>query len=178
MTNRLTRCHTHKPSPYLARQWELLVFPPGHETRTAVELDALNVVDLGGGNGRNSVFLAAKGVPHHTIVDREGDFGISFDFIDLPDKQLPFTDEHADIVLVNYVFMLLDPATRLFLVAEIDRITKPDGTVMVELQWLPNNPDCYTKTREAAANLALDLIGQFGWSVLHRSTYRFILQKG
>lgn len=179
--SRLTRCHTNKPSPYLVKNWHLLLFPPPHQERTPEEVEQLNVVDLGGGNGRNSLFLGTKGVPHHTIVDREGDFGISFDFEDLPDTLLPFDSGTADIVLVNYVFMLLPYHTRLALVDEISRITKSTGTVMVELQWLPNNEDCMAKTREDAGEMADELIedfAQFSWTVLHRSAYRFIMQKG
>jgi ubiquinone/menaquinone biosynthesis C-methylase UbiE len=172
MKLRPVRCTTHKPSPYLQRCWPDLL---GMRQLDADGPDNIKVIDLGGGNGRNTIFLQSVGVRYCTIVDREGDYGVQWDFEDA--ATLPFKSGYADVILVNYVFMLLTQEAQHRLVREITRILKPGGRVMVEVQWLPGNKQCCIHSPSAAKRYTTDLIHLFSWPTLKAESYRFIAQK-
>lgn len=182
----IVRCTTHKPSPYLKKHWKnmLLSVRPDlalshndtdNYVRELLHDANVKIVDLGGGNGRNSIFLQDTGFRHCTLLDKVGDYGIQWDI----EKQsrLPFIDGFADIVLVNYVLMFLSNMSSVEnAVDDIKRITKPGGCAMVEVQWVTTHA-CLARTREQAERFIQTLLGLFGWDTVNQSQYRFIVQK-
>lgn len=165
----VVRLNTKSPTPYLRKHWHKLVSP--------LRLDRNErVVDLGGGNGRNTRFLQQLGFRYCTLVDKAGDYGVQ---AELGDKNpLPFRDEYADIILLNYVMMFIEkPRAISRALSEINRIAAPDCTLMVEIQWLPDNAHTKIHTQEQAAVLTKTLQKKLHWDTIHASKYRFIAQK-
>lgn len=95
------------------------------------------VLDLGCGNGRNSLYLNQKGFDVtawdrnpmsinnlRQIIASEGLTGMTTDIVDL--NALSFDGEY-DFILSTVVMMFLEPATIPGLIANMQRCTKPGG---------------------------------------------------
>jgi ubiquinone/menaquinone biosynthesis C-methylase UbiE len=165
------RCNTHKPSPYLVAKLPEMIVELGKYG------GELRVVDIGGGNGRNTEYLRSYGIPWCTLVDKEGDMGVCHNLTGK--RRLPFKKEYADIVLLNYVMMFIPKRHHVRILQDIVRIIKPDGFLMVEMQWL-SNPLCHVHTSEDSAVLTSDIhiqLYHMGMRIYHLAAHRFIMQK-
>ena len=184
--NKPIRCTTQKPSPYLEKHMDRMIMAarpdlphsawttPEKYRRDILRESGIKVVDVGGGNGRNLALLQDMGIRHCVLLDKAGDFGVKYD---MEERTMPIADGFADIVLVNYVLMLLSDMFAVEdAVRDIKRITKPGGCVMIEVQWLPNE-QCLVHTPKSAEKFVKDLAELFEWPMLHKSKYRFIAQK-
>jgi len=108
------RCGRKTPTPYLKKNQKHL--PP-----------AGSVLDIGCGNGRNSVFMKNLGYKVDGI-DMAGDFGIKsiLGVEDLPKG--PY-----DIILANYVLMFLNQKERYKVFRDILRCSKEGTMLFIEM---------------------------------------------
>lgn len=189
---KVTRCHTRKPSPYLKKVWPMFVEDAfgtcdGHNAdnrrlNTAAykqrisDLD-LRVVDIGGGNGRNILYLQRKGFTRCTLLDAKGDYGVCWDVWERVKDPLPFVDGYADVILLQYVMMFLPDYVRTRLLEQIKRIASAGCFLVCELQWLPTNENSHARTPNDAMILANEIRDQLGWDIVHDSKYRFVARK-
>ncbi|MBT6049331.1 class I SAM-dependent methyltransferase [candidate division WWE3 bacterium] len=111
------RCGKKTPTPYLQKNIGLL------------KTEGKTVVDVGCGNGRNTIFMRDQGF-NVTPLDMCNDFGA--DMILGKDK-FPLEDNSVDIILSNYVMMFLDEDERDQVIAEMKRVAKFGCKIMLEL---------------------------------------------
>ena len=88
------------------------------------------VIDLGCGNGRNTIYLVDNGFEDVNAFDMKPDFG---EELHLGKEKIPVGTGAADIVMVNYVFMFLTERELAHACREICRIVKPGGLLLWEL---------------------------------------------
>ncbi|MBS0847438.1 tellurite resistance methyltransferase TehB [Citrobacter sp. JGM124] len=110
-----------------------------------------NALDLGCGNGRNSLYLQQQGfnvvawdknpmsiANLNSIIASEGLSGITTDVVNL--NGLTFDGEY-DFILSTVVMMFLEPATIPGLIANMQRCTKPGGyNLIVAAMDTPDYP--------------------------------------
>lgn len=106
------RCGRNTPTPYVRDN--LPLFKNIDENQFNI-----TVLDVGCGNGRNTVFLRHHGFEHVSALDMAGDFGAK---CELGKDRIPFCGKHFNVVLCNYVFMFLSEKERAFLIKEIRRV--------------------------------------------------------
>jgi ubiquinone/menaquinone biosynthesis C-methylase UbiE len=111
------RCGKKTPTPYLQKNVGLL------------QTEGKTVVDVGCGNGRNTIFMRDQGFDV-TPLDMCNDLGE--DMI-LGKDAFPLGDKSVDIILSNYVMMFLDEDERDQVIAEMKRVAKPGCKIMLEL---------------------------------------------
>jgi SAM-dependent methyltransferase len=106
---------------------------------------SLSVLDFGCGTGGISRFLAPE-LPRldgtdisAASLDQARAFIPGVRFTHAPETALPFADASFDAVFAVCVFHHIDPAARARSVAEINRILKPDGLVII-MEHNPWNP--------------------------------------
>lgn len=125
--NPLVRCNISVATPYLRAVMPEVLGLLGDKY-------IVPVVDLGAGSGRNMEYVA------HQVGDKAAMFG--FDLkpshpdvkpLHLGVDDIPIVDKCADIVLCNYLLMFLDWEERSKLYIEIDRISSPGCSMVIEL---------------------------------------------
>jgi SAM-dependent methyltransferase len=109
-------------TPYL-RKW----FP----RLPQVEPDLRLAVDLGCGNGRNSEYLRARGYDVHSY-DLEPDYAHAQPW--RAGQRLPYSNEFVSLVLCQYVLMFLTDVEIACTLNELNRIVRPEGHIIIELQ--------------------------------------------
>jgi len=111
------RCGKKTPTPYLQKNVSLL------------KTEGKEVVDVGCGNGRNTIFMREQGF-NVTPLDMCNNFGE--DMI-LGKDSFPLEDNSVDIILSNYVMMFLSPEERDQVIGEMKRVAKFGCMIMLEL---------------------------------------------
>jgi len=154
------RCGRMSPTPYLRKNIDL--FKNEEYWKRKV------VVDIGCGNGRNTVFMRKQGFRNVIAMDMAADFG---EEVVLGHQRLPVSDDTADVILANYLFMFLDAQERDQLIHELKRIARPGCYLMVELYPAKCSE---TPTREESARLQQELFEAFSWAKVRYSQDRFI----
>jgi hypothetical protein len=153
------RCGKKTPTPYLEKNWELL----GHEKGT--------IVDIGCGNGRNTVFMQNKGFAC-TPLDMADDFGNT---ISLGKEKFPLDGKSIDIFLANYVLMFLSKKERNQVASEIKRTAKDGSTIMVELYPAL---DSNAPSEEKMVKLQKEFFDKLGCTKIRYSKGKFIARIG
>jgi SAM-dependent methyltransferase len=113
------RCGKTTPTPYLQKNIGLL----GDKNSEKL------VVDVGCGNGRNTIFMQDQGfrvVP----LDMCNDLGEN---IILGKDPFPLADDSVDIILSNYVMMFLSAEERDQVIKEMKRVAKTGCKIILEL---------------------------------------------
>ena len=144
------RCGRKTPTPYLAKVLKLF-------SKKGM------VLDIGCGNGRNSVFMTDQGYNVKSI-DMANDFGNK---IILGKDTLP--DGPFQIILANYIFMFLDELERSQLFREIQRISE-FGTIFV-IEMYPAK-DAYSYDFDEI----IDYFLENGWKKLRKSRDKCVLK--
>lgn len=135
--NRDQRLGLHRPIARLRRRIVLLsgVRPGDH------------VVDIGTGAGAQAFAFAAAGAKV-TGVDmdpaalaaasrRNRDANVTF--VDANATELPFADSTFDVACICFALHEMPPATRYEVIAEMARVTRPGGRIVIVDQVLPSN---------------------------------------
>ena len=108
------RCGRKTPTPYLKKNTKLL---PGQG----------RVLDIGCGNGRNSVYLKNLGYVVDS-VDMAGDFGIQTVLGHDPLPKGPY-----DIILANYVLMFLNTQERFKVMKDVNGGANSGALLFIEM---------------------------------------------
>ena len=111
------RCGKTTATPYLRKNIGLL--------QTGGKI----VVDVGCGNGRNTIFMREQGF-NVVPLDMCNDLG---EDIILGKDKFPVEQDSVDIVLCNYVMMFLDSEERDQVITEIRRVSKWGCMIVLEL---------------------------------------------
>ena len=125
------------------------------------------ILDLGCGSGRNAVPLENAGYEVHGVDSAPESIVICRQFVRAPERfreasaaALPYPDRHFDAVLdVGCLHMLPDRASRATVLAEVERVLKPEGFLCGRAltprksDWLAAQP-----FRSAAAGFSPDEI--------------------
>jgi len=173
-------------TPYL-RRWFTPVKSslPGLDASTNARLTAVPkhlipfVVDLGCGDGRNSAYLQSLGF-RVSSYDMEPDFAGGLPWMAGRDP-IPEDDNTCSLVLCQFLLMFLSDQEIYNLCLEIERVTKPGGYVIVELQKVKSGRDVKLSTvidfflkkdhltRRQAVNRGV-------WRVFHKARNRCVLK--
>lgn len=160
------RCGRKTHCPYLKKNIKLF--------------DGKTVVDIGCGNGRNSIYMKNLGYKVAAVdmaVEEALEDGINAHSIVLGHDKLPFNKGHADIILANYVFMFLNMGELCCVLSEIQRISHRGSKLMIELYPAK---DSYCKN-DHQCKILFDYILLFfsdnGWKYLRKSKNRLILER-
>lgn len=156
------RCGRKDPTPYLKNNVKL--FMEKEFWRKQV------VVDIGCGNGRNSKYMMDLGFAAVCPFDMKNDFGTK---ITLGKDQIPIENEHADIILANYVLMFLSKKELHQVLDEIKRIISPDGMFMFELYPAK---DCEYPTKESIKELSDFILEYTGFKKIKHTWEHGILK--
>ena len=130
------------------------------------------IVDIGCGNGRNSVFMIDNGFTNINPFDMKPDFGTK---IIIGKDPIPFKDQSVDIVLANYVLMFLSKDELLQVLNEIKRIIVPNGFLMYELYAAK---DCEYDNKEKIRELSDFILEYTGFKALKHNLEKGILIYG
>jgi tellurite methyltransferase len=149
------RCGKKTPTPYLQKNIGLL------------KTEGKTVVDVGCGNGRNTIFMREQGF-NVTPLDMCNNFGE--DMILGKDK-FPLEDNSVDIILSNYVMMFLSPEERDQVIKEMRRVAKEDCMIMLELYGAK---DSYAVNDEQIADMQKDIFDKLGCSKVRYSKGKFV----
>lgn len=161
------RCGRQTPTPYLRDNVKLLA-PPSQGAWC---------VDVGCGNGRNSVWAEGLGytvtgldmAPKSCATHGEALFNLGT-------QSFPFAVGSVELFLCNYVFMFCNKKEREQIIHEIHRTAESKAKLVIELYPAK---DSETKTDAACTKLRDALIREFtkrAWTVLRKSKHRCILQ--
>jgi ubiquinone/menaquinone biosynthesis C-methylase UbiE len=112
------RCGRKTPTPFLVKC-----------AGKIGDVHGKNVLDIGCGNGRNSVYMQTLGANVYAF-DMNDDFGTK---IVLGHDKIPRPDACMDIIMANYVLMFLDKKEQNQVFHEVRRLLKPDGYFIWEL---------------------------------------------
>ena len=152
------RCGKTSPTPFLKKSLKFIE-----------DKKLGSVVDIGCGNGRNTLFLRQEGFQNVTPLDMKPDFGIP---ITLGKDAFPV--KSADVILANYVLMFLSLKERKQIYREIKRIASHGCTFIYELYPAK---DSYCLTKEDMLALGEEIIQHTGFTKLRKSIERGILVK-
>ena len=163
VTNRPSiRCGTNKATPYLKKNWGLL-WPDEYDHDYE-----LKVLDLGCGNGRNSIFMKKEGFTNVTSFDMVDDYGTK---LILGVDPIPLPCESVDIILCNFVLMFLSHKERNYLIDEIKRVARWKATIMVELYAAKES---YAPTEAKLLKMQNDIFWRIDWKKIKYSQEHFI----
>ncbi len=156
MSEPLTRCHTMVPSPYLVSSMKY--FPKQG-----------SVLDLGCGNGRNSEYMIKAGYNRVQSIDTAPGYDkrINIDISSILWSVRPF-----DIILANYVFMLLKPNEYLRTVNNINKFFSKPGTILLAELYKAKHAKTW------GTKLMMEKFTKKDWIVIKESKYRFLLKRG
>lgn len=149
------RINNNEPTPYLRSKVKSLKY--SHKIKFAVDLVC--------GNGRNSKYLKSLGY-NVGAVDK---FPIYGSKLDLGSEEIKLKKK-PDLILCNYVFCFLSPKERRHLAKEINRISKVNTYLIVELY--PAKQGYSYNTKEIKKLFPNDV-----WKTGHIVKDRFILQR-
>ena len=160
------RCGRKTPCPYLKKNIKLL--------------NGKTVVDIGCGNGRNSVYMKDLGydvVAIDMAVEDALKGGINAHSVVLGHDKLPLNKGYADIILANYIFMFLDMGELSCILSEIQRISHVGTKLVVELypakdSYCKDNNQC-----EKLLNFIILQLSEKSWKCIRKSKDRFIVEK-
>lgn len=147
------RCSKKDPTPYLRKNAKL--FPKEG-----------NVLDIGCGNGRNSIFMKSLGYTVDSI-DMATDYGSK---IILGVDKLPRRRKY-DVILANYVLMFLNEKERSQVLNEICEVAKKTSMLMIELYPAKD-------AHEYSLNAIVKRLEKRGWTKMRKSVDRCILKRG
>lgn len=145
------RCGRKEATPYLRDNVKL--FPAKGR-----------VLDIGCGNGRNTLFMEGLGYKVDP-VDMAGDFGIKRVL-----GQDPLPRRKYDILLANYVLMFLNVKERTRVMREICNRARKNAVLMVEMYPAK---DAYKYDLDNIVDYFLNK----GWEIMRKSKERFIIKK-
>jgi len=151
------RCGKKTPTPYLKKNLSLL------------KTEGKTVVDVGCGNGRNTIFMREQGF-NVTPLDMCNNFGE--DMILGKDK-FPLEDNLVDIILSNYVMMFLSPEERDQVIGEMKRVAKPSCMIMLELYGAK---DSYAVNDEQIADMQKDIFDKLDCFKVRYSKGKFVAE--
>lgn len=161
------RCSKKEPTPYLRDKAKLL------RPETLGQI----CVDIGCGNGRNSLWATKQG---YRVIpfDMAGNCMVKSNECMLGHEQLTLTARSVRLVLMNYVAMFLDRKERRQVVDEIKRIADVGCQVVVELypakdSEAPDEPACERLRDELLKCFST----RAGWVTQHKVKNRFIVCK-
>ena len=140
------RCGKKDPTPFLREMFNKY---------TDKFLSSTTVVDIGCGNGRNTMYMDKQSYYDIDSLDMCNDFGIKFNLGH--DK---FPRKSYDIFLVNYILMFLNTKERLQVMNEIHRTSKKLGSMLL-IEMYPAK-DAYKYNFNKMINFFLDK----GWIII------------
>ena len=138
-------------------------------------------VDLGCGDGRNSAYLLSLGLKV-VSYDMQPDYPGACPKVWMAGRDpIPESDNSNSLVLCQYLLMFLSDQEIYNLLLEIERVTRPDGYVIVELQKvksgrdvkLSNVIDFFLKKDHLTARQREE---RGEWKVFHKVRNRCVLQ--
>ena len=147
------RCGRKEPTPYLRKHIDELI-----------NFEGAKVLDIGCGNGRNSIFMTEHGYDV-TSIDMCNDFGTKI----ILGKD-PFPKDKYDIILANYILMFLNEKERSQVYKEINKNSHV-GTMFVVEMYAAKDANKYDLD---------DMVKTFktmGWTVNHKIKDKFIMSK-
>lgn len=159
------RCPKRDATPYLKKNKKLLQpLAPFNEW----------AVDVGCGNGRNSVWAMKHGYKVFSL-DMAGGCTPRENIV-LGQQAFPVVTGTIYLVLCNYVLMFLNKKERAQVYREIKRVSLPGCKLVVELYPAK---DSFAPNEKAVTILFGEIIKAFGkWKVLRRSkNWKCILEK-
>lgn len=140
-----------------------------------------HAVDLGCGNGRNSVYLTNLGLKVDSY-DMQPDYSGACPKVWMAGRDsIPEGDNTCSLVLCQYLLMFLSDQEIYNLLMEIERVTRPSGYVIVELQKVKSGRDVelskvvdfFLKKDHLTARQREK---RREWKVFHRARHRCVLQ--
>jgi hypothetical protein len=168
---KVVRLHNSQPTPYLRKHWKALLPKVPDKSKCIA-------VDIGSGNGRNTLFLAEQGIgkifPLDMNITQTGMLVNNIPLL-LGHDSFPVEPNSVHIYLANYVFMFLDKNERIQVISEIQRTATPNACIMVELHPAKQS---LIATEAEISLLQHELQTQLGWSKVMTGKGRFIARKG
>lgn len=158
------RCGRKPPCPYLKNNYDMLIKNFSLTMRPPVKL---YILDVGCGNGRNSVFMKERG--HDvTSLDMVNDYGTK---CLLGKDKMPVKNKSIEIILCNYSLMFLNDKERSNVIKDIQRVARKNCIIILELYPAK---DSYAKTEEEMIKMQKDIFDKLGWKKIKYSKGRFI----
>ena len=133
------RCGSHKPTPFLVRHQGDLISDDNK--------GAMVIVDMACGNGRNANYLKALGCQNVLALDKNPDYGRSFD---MEWDTIPVAVKTVDLFLLQYCLMFVHPDRLQNLCRRINQAAAPKCKILYELQPVKGS---YAETKESLDQL-------------------------
>ena len=151
------RCGKTTPTPYLQKNISLL------------QTEGKTVVDVGCGNGRNTIFMRDQGF---RVVPLDMCNSLGEDMTLGKDK-FPLEDNSVDIILSNYVMMFLDEDERDQVIEEMKRVAKFGCKIMLELYPAK---DSFAVNKEEMIAMQKDIFDKLDCFKIRYSQGRFVAE--
>lgn len=162
------RCGRENPTPFLRDNCKLL------QPDKSVEVPLC--VDIGCGNGRNSVWAKNMGYVVEAVDMAKGAL-VEATILELGHDRIPVAEDTANLILANYVLMFCDSKERKQICKEINRMAAKGCYLVVELYAAK---DSFAKTQSEIDAMQLELYGWFvkhEWMTVKFKKDRFIMVK-